>query len=133
MSSTERSPFQRALRFGIGCLIAFALVGLWLWRRKHHPHAGIIVASAGGALLAVGLVAPPVLLAVRTLWMKLAGAIGWVNSRILLGVFFFLVVTPIALFRRLKSDDATRFKAGDDSYWRLRNEPYDPKHYEHPY
>ena len=132
MSSTERSPFSRALRFGLGCLVAFALVGFWLWRRKHHPHAGIIVASAGGALFVVGLVAPPALLAVRALWMKLAGAIGWVNSRILLGIFFFLVVTPIALFRRLKGKEPG-FKAGEESYWRIRDEPYDPKHYEHPY
>ncbi len=133
MSSTERSPFSRALRFGVGCLIVFALVGLWLWRRKHHPYAGAIVASAGGALLLVGLAAPPALLALRAVWMKLAGAIGWVNSRILLGIFFFLVVTPIALFRRLKGNDTKRFKAGDESYWRQRNEAYDPKHYEHPY
>jgi hypothetical protein len=134
MSSTERSPFSRALRFGVGCLIAFALVGVWLWRRKHHPHAGIAVASAGGALLLLGLIAPRALLAVRGLWMKLAGAIGWVNSRILLGVFFFLVVTPIALFRRLRlKANEKGFKKGDESYWRIRDEPYDPKHYEHPY
>jgi Saxitoxin biosynthesis operon protein SxtJ len=129
MSSTERSPLARALRFGLGCLIAFALVGFWLYRRKHHPLAGAIVASTGGALLVLGVAAPSALLALRGLWMKLAGAIGWVNSRILLGVFFFLVVTPIALFRRMRGGRA----AAAESYWRIRDEQYDPKHYEHPY
>ncbi|HZS36035.1 MAG TPA: SxtJ family membrane protein [Polyangia bacterium] len=134
MSSTEKSPRRRALTFGLGCLIAFALVGFWLYRRKHHPLAGELVAGAGGALLLAGIVAPPALLAVRAVWMKLAGAIGWVNSRILLGVFFFLVVTPIALIRRIRGREALTFKpGGGESYWRIRDEQYDPKHYEHPY
>src|SRR5258708_30068524 len=132
MSSTEKSPRRRALAFGLGCLIAFALVGVWLYRRKHHPLAGELVAGAGGALFLVGVAMPAALLGVRAVWMKLAGAIGWGYSRLLLGVFFFLVVTPIALIRRIRGREALTFEpGGGERYWRLRDEEYDPKHYGH--
>jgi hypothetical protein len=34
-------------------------------------------------------------------WMKVGHALGWVNSRIILSIFFYLIVTPIGFFMRL--------------------------------
>ena len=134
MSSTEKSPRRRAVTFGIGCLLAFVLVGVWLYRKKHHPLAGELVAGAGGLFLITGIIAPSLLLGARTIWMKLAGAIGFVNSRILLGLLFFLVVTPIALIRRARGREPLGWTPGKgESFWRTRDQEYDPKHYEHPY
>jgi hypothetical protein len=128
------SSIKRALKFGAGAALVFGLIGLWLWRRKHHPLAGEIVAGVGGAILLASVAAPSAVLALRAVWMKFAGAIGWVNSRILLGVFFFLIITPVALIRRLTGGSPLRWQRGEGtSYWRIRDQPTDPKHYEHPY
>jgi uncharacterized membrane protein HdeD (DUF308 family) len=54
-------------------------------------------------------------------WMILAGALGYVNSRILLSALFFLVVTPIGLVVRLVGYDPLRRRRGNEpSYWRPR-------------
>ncbi|MBK9177645.1 MAG: hypothetical protein IPM46_15210 [Flavobacteriales bacterium] len=44
-------------------------------------------------------------------WTSLSLAIGFVVSRVLLGVVFFLVLTPIALVQRLLGRDALQLKA----------------------
>lgn len=57
-------------------------------------------------------------------WMKLAHALGWVNTRVLLFLFFCLVLGPVALVGRLFGknffDD---HRKGSRSYWHLRPEP----------
>jgi hypothetical protein len=50
--------------------------------------------------------------------MKLAHVLGWINTRILLTILFYLLVTPIALIRRLmgKSVSFHRWEKQLDSY-----------------
>jgi hypothetical protein len=135
MSSIEnRTPRNRALRFGGGAFVLLGAAGALLWLRKHHPIAGGTVSGVGTVLLLLALAAPQAALAVRRAWMALAGAIGWVNSRILLGILFFVVITPIALGRRFGSREPLTWRPGTgDGFWRIRDKEYDPKHYEHPY
>lgn len=51
-------------------------------------------------------------------WMKFAHALGWVNTKIILSIVYFLIFTPIALFFRLIGKDPMdrRFESVD-SYW----------------
>lgn len=51
-------------------------------------------------------------------WMKFAHALGWVNTRIILSIVYFLIFTPLALIFRLIGKDPMerRFEAAD-SYW----------------
>ena len=133
MPSTK-TPRRRAVGFAIGAAVVFALVGVWLWLRKHHPIAGLSVGGAGALMLVVAPLWPPAVLGVRWLWMTVAGAIGWVNSRILLGVIFFVVLTPISLLRRAfgRPPLDARWQPGSaTSYFRMRDSEYDAKHYEH--
>ena len=57
--------------------------------------------------------------------MKFAHALGWVNTRILLFLFFYLVITPVAVAARLLGKDllAQRLDPNVDSYWIAKNEP----------
>lgn len=57
-------------------------------------------------------------------WMKLAHALGWVNTRILLFAFFILVLGPVALLARLFGKDFyEQSKAGAPTYWIKRPKP----------
>ena len=43
-------------------------------------------------------------------WMKLGYILGWVNSRIILGLVFLIILQPIALIMRLVGHDPLRTK-----------------------
>ncbi len=83
-----------------------------------------VVAVLGGlglALLAAGLFVPRAARWFHVFWMRLAGALGWVNSRVLLSLMFYLVFTPYGLVSRLVGRDPLRRRgAGGDTYWTPR-------------
>ena len=43
-------------------------------------------------------------------WMKLGLILGWINSRLILGLVFFLILFPISLFMKLWSYDPLRIR-----------------------
>ena len=43
-------------------------------------------------------------------WMKLGNILGWVNSRIILGLVFLIILQPIALIMRIFGHDPLRTK-----------------------
>ena len=53
---------------------------------------------------------PIILLYPYRAWMKLGNILGWVNSRIILGLVFFIVLQPIALIMRILGHDPLRTK-----------------------
>lgn len=77
---------------------------------------------AASVLLLCALFAAPLLQPVYRGWMRFGEVLGWLNTRILLTLVFFLVVTPTALVMRLfgRSPMAARKR---DSYW-INVEPH---------
>ena len=75
--------------------------------------------AAGAALTAAGNLWPAVARAVWVTWMTLAFPIGWVISHLVLGVAYYLVMTPMGWLMRLAGHDPmTRsFDAHATSYW----------------
>jgi hypothetical protein len=131
MSSIE-SP-KRPLAFGAGAFVILGALGALLWLRKHHAIAGASVASVGAMVLFLSLAAPAAALAVRAAWMRFAGLLGFVNSRIILTIVFFVLLTPIALIRRLLASDPLQTRRHEGTYWRDRKDERNPDHYDHPY
>lgn len=98
-----------------GVAALFAAVLLWRGRPS-----GPIFAGAAILFLLVGLVAPSLLRPAYGPWMKFSEILGYVNTRILLGLFFFAGVTPIGFFMRLAGKDPmgrTFKRKGETSYW----------------
>ncbi|HSP35792.1 MAG TPA: SxtJ family membrane protein [Thermoanaerobaculia bacterium] len=94
-------PRKQLVTFGVTMACALAAVMLLrVWRRGMDEVA--IAAAIVAALFAVSaLVAPAALSSVYLVWMRFAEALGWLNTRILLIVIFYVVVTPIGLVMRL--------------------------------
>jgi hypothetical protein len=87
--------------------------------------AGFLAAAA--LLLAVGLFVKPAGALIARAWLKFGGALGAVNSRIILGAIFYLFLTPIALLARLTRGDFLHLKkraGADRSYWHARDHAY---------
>lgn len=76
---------------------------------------------------------PRCLKPIHWILMKISFAIGWVNTRILLFLIFYIVVTPIGLVMRLFGKDLLnqRIEREKLSYWIKREEaPFDKSRYE---
>ncbi len=82
------------------------------------------------ALLLLGLAwrAPQWLTPLAQAWLWLGHLLGAVNSRIILALVFFLVITPVALLFRLFGRDALRLKqVKASSYWRQQDKQWSPE------
>jgi hypothetical protein len=90
--------------FGVTVGGIFALLGCWpvLWRGEA-PRLWSL--GLAGALLLPALLAPGSLKYPYRLWMRLGHLLGRVNTRVLLGVIFYGVFTPVAWVLRLRGND----------------------------
>ena len=113
---------KRTLRqFGLMVGGIFLFIGLWpfVWRQE----AVRIWAVVPGSLLAIaGLMMPGLLKHVYQGWMWVGHVMGWVNTRIILGVLFYGVVTPMGLVMKLTGRDPMRsgFKPDAQTYRVIR-------------
>jgi hypothetical protein len=110
----------------------FVLLGSWWVYRGKFFSAAYVLIVAGAALILFGVLAPRLLVIPRSLWMKVAEAMAFVSSRIILAIVFFLVLTPIGLVKRAMGWDPLQRRAGSrDSFWQPYPErQHDPRHYE---
>lgn len=113
------SSVKKLREFGLVVGGVFAALGLlFLWRGKaHFPY----FLYPGLALVVCGAVAPGILRLLQKAWMTLAVLMGWVMTRVILSVLFFLVVTPIAMILRITGKDLLdlRFPSQDASCWKM--------------
>ena len=64
----------------------------------------------GIPIFILGIIKPSLLFFPYKLWMGMGYILGWINSRIILGVVFVVVLQPIALFMRFLNYDPLRKK-----------------------
>ncbi len=73
---------------------------------------------------AVTLISPWLLSPLNRLWYRLGLLLGEIVSPIVLGIIFFLLITPISLIMRLSGRDELKMKKRSvDSYWVARSPP----------
>ena len=79
----------------------------------------------------IGLFVKPLAERIARLWMKLAEILGFVTSRILLTLLFFLVLTPLAFLSRLGAKKHLQLKRSiGATYYFDRNHRCEPKDFE---
>ncbi|NJL89619.1 MAG: sxtJ [Coleofasciculaceae cyanobacterium SM2_1_6] len=76
-----------------------------LVRRHESPSWIWAIASL---FVAFALIAPNLLNPVYHVWMRFGMALGWVETRIVLGLVFYLMIFPMGLVMRLLSNDPLR-------------------------
>ena len=112
-SNSERQ--ERKSAFIVGAVLL--LIAAWnTWRGR--PMVYWPAGAAGLALLLTGLLSASGSHKFHGLWMRLAHALGYVNSRILLSAIYFVVMTPYGLVLRvLGRDTMNRRRSKRPSYW----------------
>jgi hypothetical protein len=118
MAKQTKSEAREARRFALilaGILVVLALLAWW----KGHDRRAL--ACGAGALLAplLAYLAFPLWIRFFRVWMKFAEALGWVMTRVILTVFFYLLLTPYGLVSRLFREDPLdlSWKRRKPSYW----------------
>ena len=112
--------------FGIVFTLVFLAVGVWVVSGGQSKGWLFFVGAA--LFLVVELVRPSILGPLNRAWAKFGLLLGQVFNPLLLGVVFFLVVTPIAVVLRLSGKDSLHLKSKPDlkSYW-IDRSPAGPK------
>ena len=126
MPRRKKSESRQSLEFAaILALIGLVFGGISWWRG--HIGRAQVFAGVGVGLLVVALIARPVWISLFRLWMKLAEGMGWVMTRVLLTVFFFVFLTPFGLVMRAlgKTTLDTAWRDGRTTYW-IDKEPVEP-------
>jgi hypothetical protein len=134
MSENKKLTIKELREFGFltGAIIA-GLFGLILPLINGHslPMIPWIIAIV---LAGIALFVPKSLDPVYGIWMKIGLALGWVNSRIILSIVFFIILTPMALIMKLLKRDtmARKFDFQVESY-RVSSKIYPSTGMEKPY
>lgn len=102
------------------------VIGLWplVWRGEGIRVWALVVASA---FFLTGLLRPDFLEWPHRGWMALAHALGWINTRILLGILFYGLLAPLGILKRTFAEDPLfrRFDPDAKTY-RVARKPTQP-------
>lgn len=119
MSSARNKQVTNQQARKTALIVAGVLLLLAAWNfYRHRMTVVAVLGGIAGVLIIMGLLIPPAARAFHIAWMKLAFVLGYVNSRVLLFLLFYLVITPYGLIAKLFGHDPLSRRAkGSDSYW----------------
>ena len=132
MKIVKKKSLRAEREFGLIVGGVFVLLSCWWLYRGKFLSAAQVTLPLGALLVLLGLVFPKALVFPNKGWMMLAQGLSFVSTRIILGLVFFLIITPIGFVKRLSGWDPLNRRAGQSlSYWKPYSERQrDPRHYE---
>ena len=108
--------------FGIVFFIVFLLIALYPLLKGNDLRIWSLVISF--VFLALGLINSKILLPLNRLWFKFGLLLGKFVSPLIMGIIFFVVVTPTGIIMRLFKKDLLNLKYNKkESYWINKSGP----------
>lgn len=107
----------------------FGLFFPWLLERPWPAWPWILFAVLGGW----GLVAPMSLRPVYRAWMRFGLLLSRITTPIIMGIVFYLIITPMALFWRLRGHDPLARRFEDKRSYRVPSESPRKDYLKRPY
>lgn len=135
MQKINLNPDKKELRnFGLitGALtpVFFGLLLPWIFGHSFPKWPWIV----GAILIVLGLALPKILMPVYKIWMTIGHYLGWINTRIILSIMFYLIILPVGTVRRLLGKDSmSRSFNKDQQSYRVTSTIQDKNHVERPY
>lgn len=107
--------------FGIALAVFLSVIGLIQFRRGNAPICFWFWGAAAIVLLAT-LAVPIMIKPIYLLAMLVAHVLGWINTRLILGLIFYFIFTPIALIMKIMGHDPLhrKFDKQAKTYWKTR-------------
>jgi len=124
MASTKTFALPSNRSFGLLFLVVFAGLG-FLGMRKGWPTGGIAMCFVASAVFGtLGIFNSVLLTPFNKAWLHLGLLMGKVVNPVVMGIIFFLIITPVAIIARLVGRDELKMKReAVNSYWIDRNPP----------
>ena len=113
MQKNIKLPSNR--NFGVVFFIVFLIIALWPLLKQNEIRIWSLIISF--IFFVLGLINSKLLAPLNRLWFKFGILLGNIISPIVMGIVFFLVVTPTGLIMRLFRKDILKLKNNKDSYW----------------
>ena len=108
--------------FGIVFFVVFLLIALYPLTYEGEIRIWSLIISI--IFLILGLLNSKILAPLNKIWFKFGILLGKIVSPLIMGIIFFLVVTPIGLIMRLLGKDVLNLKYNKNkSYWIEKNGP----------
>ena len=108
--------------FGIVFSIVFLLIAIYPLINSEGLRVWSLIIAI--IFLVLGLINSKILTPLNKLWFKFGILLGRIVSPVIMGIIFFLVVTPIGLIMRLLGKDVLNLKYNKNkSYWIEKNGP----------
>ncbi len=108
--------------FGVVFFIVFLIVSLY--PILNHGEIRLWALMISFTFLFLGLINSKFLSPLNNLWFRFGIFLGKIISPIIMGIIFYLVVTPIGLFMRILGKDLLKLKFNNEkSYWIEKNDP----------
>ena len=108
--------------FGIVFAVVFAIIAVWPLV-FHGGSVRLWALAVAAVFLVIAFAAPHVLKPLNRLWFRFGMLLSRIISPIVMGIIFFITVTPIGLIRRIKNPDPLNqaFDKDAESYWIVRD------------
>lgn len=116
IDTSEKSVKKTGITVG-AVLILISFILWWLGKNSF-----VYFSLVGGVFIILSYIAIPLLRPFHKLWIGLSLVLGFVMSRIILTILFYLVVTPIGLLAKLvgKKFMPLGFDKTTETYWEKR-------------
>ena len=107
--------------FGLVFFVVFLIVSLWPLTHEGSIRIWSVIVSA--VFLILGLINSRLLTPLNVLWFKLGMILGAIISPIVMGIVFFLVVTPTGFILRIMGKDLLnkKYDKEKETYWIKRD------------
>ena len=114
MQKNIKLPSNR--NFGIVFFIVFLIIALWPVLKQNEIRIWSLIISF--IFFVLGLINSKLLTPLNKFWFKFGILLGNIISPIVMGIVFFLVVTPTGLVMRIFRKDILKLKKNsNDTYW----------------
>ena len=114
MQKNIKLPTNR--NFGIVFSVVFLLIALWPLLKQNDVRIWSLIISI--IFLILGLLNSNILLPLNKFWFKFGILLGNIVAPIVMGIVYFLVVTPTGLIMRMLRKDLLNLKKNNkNTYW----------------
>ena len=124
MTTDSKIKISSNRNFGLVFFVVFLIVALWPLKHDEDIRLWSLVLSI--IFFILGIFNSKLLTPLNKLWFKFGILLGSIVSPIIMGIVYFLVVTPTGIIMRLLGKNLLHIKKikGESTYWKKREKQH---------